>query len=61
MKRIFNFINNRLKTVKELLEFMWEYKMWWMMPIIMVLLLIGILIIFTANTPAAVPFIYTLF
>ncbi len=54
-------IKNRLKIVQELFQFMWENKIWWMSPIIIVLLLVGILIIFTANNPAAVPFIYTLF
>ncbi len=58
---MFKNLNNRLKIVRELFQFLWENKIWWMSPIIIVLLLIGILILFTVNNPAAVPFIYTLF
>lgn len=58
---MFKNLKSRLKIVKELFNFLWENKIWWMSPIIIVLLLVGILIIFTVNNPAAVPFIYTLF
>lgn len=61
MKKILDHFKERLKTVEELMQFLWENKLWWMMPIVIVLLLIGILIIFTANNPAAIPFVYTLF
>ena len=61
MKNIITRLLNRAKIIKELMNFLWEYKIWWMMPIVIVLLLLGVLIIFTANNPAAVPFIYTLF
>ena len=44
----------------ELLVFLWERKLWWMMPMISVLLLLGILLIF-AQSSAVAPFIYTLF
>jgi len=54
-------LKERLKIVQELFKFLWENKIWWMSPIIIVLLLVGILILFTVNNPAAVPFIYTLF
>ena len=58
---MFKNVKSRLKIVQELFKFLWENKIWWMSPIIIVLLLVGILIIFTVNNPAAVPFIYTLF
>ncbi|MCK4994458.1 MAG: hypothetical protein KAS13_05350 [Candidatus Omnitrophica bacterium] len=58
---MFKNLKGRLKIVQELFTFLWENKIWWMSPIIIVLLLVGILIIFTVNNPAAVPFIYTLF
>ncbi|MBU4305492.1 MAG: hypothetical protein KJ893_07740 [Candidatus Omnitrophica bacterium] len=61
MKKILNGIFGRMKIVRELMRFLWENKMWWMMPIIIVLVLLGVLILFTANNPAAVPFVYTLF
>ena len=44
----------------ELMQFLWERKLWWMMPMVAVLLVLGILIIF-AQSSAIAPFIYTLF
>ncbi|MBU1087954.1 MAG: hypothetical protein KKD05_10640 [Candidatus Omnitrophica bacterium] len=61
MKKIINSLKQRFKIINELLEFLWENKIWWLTPFFIVLLLIGGLIIFTASNPAAVPFIYTLF
>jgi hypothetical protein len=43
----------------ELLDFLLHNKKWWLTPIILVLLLVGLLVVF-AGTGAA-PFIYTLF
>lgn len=50
----------KLEIMKELLEFFWERKLWWLIPMIMVLLLFGLLIVFTQGTAVA-PFVYTLF
>ncbi|MFH1202709.1 MAG: DUF5989 family protein [Candidatus Omnitrophota bacterium] len=50
----------RSQIAKELLEFMWKRKLWYLIPIIVILLLVGILIIF-AQSSAVAPFIYTLF
>jgi hypothetical protein len=50
----------RMGIIGELLQFMWERKLWWMMPMVFVLLLLGILLIF-AQSSAVAPFIYTLF
>jgi hypothetical protein len=44
----------------ELMQFLWERKLWWLMPMVGVLLVLGILIIF-AQSSAIAPFIYTLF
>jgi hypothetical protein len=44
----------------ELLQFMWQRKLWWLMPMIIVLLLFAFLMIFAQGTAVA-PFIYTLF
>ncbi|OFW30257.1 MAG: hypothetical protein A3I00_05320 [Betaproteobacteria bacterium RIFCSPLOWO2_02_FULL_64_12] len=51
---------SRLGIMGELLQFMWQRKLWWMMPMVIVLLLVGILLIF-AQSSAIAPFIYTLF
>jgi hypothetical protein len=50
----------KLGIVYELLTFLWQRKLWWIMPMIVVLLLFGILIIL-AQSSAIAPFIYTLF
>lgn len=50
----------RLRIVGELLRFFWERKLWWLIPMIVVLLFFGILLVF-AQTTAVGPFIYTLF
>ncbi|MBI1310371.1 hypothetical protein GC176_03615 [bacterium] len=45
--------------LREFGEFLMESKAWWLTPIVVVLLLVGVLI-FLSGTAAA-PFIYTLF
>ncbi len=50
----------RLGIIGELLVFFWERKLWWMIPMVLVLMLFGVLIVFTQGTALA-PFVYTLF
>lgn len=50
----------RLATVKELTSFLWEQKLWWLIPAIFILLFLGLLIIFIGSSPFA-PIIYPLF
>ena len=50
----------KLSIMGELLVFFWERKLWWMIPIVAVLLLFGLLIVFTQGTAVAL-FVYTLF
>jgi len=50
----------RFGIASELLHFFWERKLWWMMPMLFLLLIFGFLIIF-AQSSAIAPFIYTLF
>ncbi len=45
--------------VAEFWEFLMDNKKFWLIPILLVLLLLGMLIIFSGSTAA--PFIYTLF
>ena len=49
-----------LDLLKDLWAFMRERKKFWLAPIIVVLLLLGVLIVF-AQGSAVAPFIYTLF
>jgi hypothetical protein len=50
----------RVGIMGELLQFLWVRKLWWMTPMVVILLLLGIAIIF-AQSSAIAPFIYTLF
>jgi hypothetical protein len=47
-------------VVGEILQFLWARKLWWMIPMVTVLLLFGLLLIFASSSGVA-PFIYTLF
>ena len=53
-------ITSRLGIIGELLAFFWQRKLWWLIPMVLVLLLFGLLLIF-AQTSSIAPFIYTLF
>lgn len=53
-------LTNRFGVAGDLLAFFWARKLWWMMPMIILLLAFGLLIGF-AQTSAIAPFIYTLF
>lgn len=48
------------QVVVELVHFLSEERKYWLLPIVIVLLLLGILIVF-AQGSAVAPFIYTLF
>jgi len=49
-----------MELLKDLWLFMKERKKFWLAPVIIVLLLLGLLIVFAGNSVIA-PFIYTLF
>jgi hypothetical protein len=49
-----------LELLKDLWLFMKERKKFWLAPIIVILLLLGLLLVFTQGSAVA-PFIYTLF
>lgn len=50
----------RIGIMGELLAFLWERKLWWLIPMVSVLLVLGLVLIF-AQSSAIAPFIYTLF
>jgi drug/metabolite transporter superfamily protein YnfA len=60
MKQFFMNMVNNLGVVGEFLKFMWDRKLWWLIPMVVVLLLFGFLLIF-ASASGIGPFIYTLF
>jgi hypothetical protein len=47
-------------TIGELLQFLWQRKLWWMIPLVATLLLVAVLLLVGEVTGVA-PFIYTLF
>ena len=53
-------LRTRFGIAGELLTFLWQQKMWWLIPMVLVLLLFGGLLV-TAQSSALGPFIYTLF
>ena len=53
-------VKSRFGVIRELMQFLWQQKLWWMIPMIIVLLLFGTLLIVAQSSPLA-PFIYTLF
>ncbi|MCC6178083.1 MAG: hypothetical protein IT305_22505 [Chloroflexi bacterium] len=50
---------NRLGIAGELLSFLWAQKLWWMIPLVVMLLLLAALIAFASATSLG-PFIYPL-
>jgi hypothetical protein len=51
---------SKFSIARELLQFFWHQKLWWMLPMVTILLLFGALVMF-AQSSAIAPFIYTLF
>ena len=60
LKYIHIISNNMIEFLKEIWLFMKERKKFWLLPVIIVLLLLGLLIVFSGGSAIA-PFIYTLF
>jgi hypothetical protein len=50
----------QLGTIGELIRFMWKRKLYWLIPMMLVLVLFAALLIFAQGSVIA-PFIYTLF
>jgi hypothetical protein len=53
-------IKTRFSTVGEFFVFLWRNKLWWITPMILIFLLLGLLVVFTQSAAVA-PFIYALF
>jgi hypothetical protein len=51
---------SKTNTVKQIFELLWERKSWWLVPMVVVFLLVGLLIVATQGS-ALSPFIYALF
>ena len=60
MKSFIRGMTSNLGVVGELLIFLWQRKLWWLIPMVTILLLFGLLLIFASSSGIG-PFIYTLF
>ena len=60
MLKVFRAGGRRVEIAGELMHFMWERKLWWLIPLVAVLLAVGLLLVF-AQSSAIGPLIYTLF
>jgi len=60
MKRKIRSLGMKLDIAGDLIIFLWQRKLWWIIPPIMLLLLLGLFIVLTEGSVLA-PFIYTLF
>ena len=60
MKVFIRSMTSNVGVVRELLTFLWQRKLWWLIPMVTVLLIFGLLLIF-ASASGIGPFIYTLF
>ena len=60
MRRRWSSVPSWLGVLSDLLRFVWSQRLWWLIPIVIVLLLLGGLIIMGSQTVFE-PFIYTVF
>lgn len=58
--RLLKNLSSRFGVLGEMLVFLWQRKLWWLIPMVLVLLVFGLLLLFAQSTGIA-PFIYTLF
>jgi len=52
-------MKDALEMFKEILEFLYKTKKWWLIPLILLLIIIGLLIVLSASSPVPI-FIYPL-
>ena len=57
---VFTGLGSRAETVGELFSFLWQRKLWWMIPIAVVLTLVGMMLAF-AQGSAVGRFLYPVF
>ena len=60
MIRFVRTMMTNLGIVGEFLTFLWQRKLWWLIPMVVVLLVLALLLVF-ASASGVGPFIYTLF
>jgi len=60
VRAFFRSMTSNVSVVGELLTFLWRQKLWWMIPMVALLLVFGLLLILASSSGVG-PFIYTLF
>lgn len=60
MMRLIRTMWTNLGVAGELVRFLWQRKLWWLVPMVVMLLLFALLLVF-ASTSGVGPLIYTLF
>jgi len=50
-------MKDALSLLKEILEYLYRTKKWWLLPLILLLIIVGLLIILSASVPVPI-FIY---
>jgi len=60
LQKLLNPIQTKFSIVLELFDFLWARRLWWLIPMVTALLVIGLLMIITQSSAIA-PFIYPLF
>ncbi len=53
-------MNGKVGVFSQFVKFLWQRKKFWLLPIVIILVLVGILLVATQGSVVA-PFIYTLF
>jgi len=60
IRRFFRNLASRFAIAGQLLAFFWRRKVWWMVPLVFIILVFGVLVIF-GQSSAVSAFIYALF
>ena len=58
MKNFLQTMVGNMGVAGEMMTFLWARRLWWLIPMVAVLLLFGLLLIFASSSGVA-PFIYT--
>ncbi|OGX38572.1 MAG: hypothetical protein A3C53_04305 [Omnitrophica WOR_2 bacterium RIFCSPHIGHO2_02_FULL_68_15] len=60
MPRWWDRVVGRLALIRQLCRFLWVQRLWWLIPFVGILLVVGLLLLVAQQTVLA-PFLYTLF
>ena len=53
-------VASKASALGRFLRYLWRERAWWMIPLVLILVLLGVLVAMSSSTAVA-PFIYTLF